>query len=102
MPQDVSHAPVSRLNVIISGNSWKHRGATTLQRGIGCELAFSFGERLPGGIKLHLIPERWITCNLKRIFSPDQIRCLKNGKKAIRWSKEDIIHALEPRTVSHN
>src|SRR6218665_2540380 len=38
--------------------------------------------------------------SLKRIFSPGQISCLQNGKKAIRWSKEDILHALELRTVS--
>jgi len=43
---------------------------------------------------------RKIEHNLKRIFSPGQIRCLQNGKKAIRWSKEDILHALELRTVS--
>ena len=37
---------------------------------------------------------------VKRILSPGQIKCLKKGKPAVRWSKDDILYALQLRTVS--
>ena len=38
--------------------------------------------------------------NIAGIFSSGQIRCLQRGKKYVQWTKEDILHALELRTVS--
>jgi len=37
---------------------------------------------------------------LSNIFSAGQIKCLTTGKSATKWTKEDIVHALELRTVS--
>jgi len=43
---------------------------------------------------------RQLSRSVKRVFSSGQIECLQRGKSAVRWGREDILSALELRTVS--
>ena len=37
--------------------------------------------------------------NIQHMFSSGDVKCLRRGKKSVRWSKEDILEALDLRTV---